>query len=284
MTEPPFGAYAPSPLQRWAIARGRRLRPGAIGKQLASLYKRLARARARRPVDVELFDGLRARLHAYDNSCERRVLCTPQFWDSRERAFIADHIAHSANAAPFQMIDIGANAGLYTLFVAAELARRGQALRAVLMEPEPVMRRRLEFNLAVNGLTKAATVLPWAACRQSGRLRLAPSHTNRGETAVVCAGAPERHGGAIEIDGRTVLEALDAGGLAHLDFLKIDIEGGEYDALEPFFENAPPARWPRMILIETFHEAPGAGAADLCRAAGYRAALATKLNTVFLSG
>lgn len=273
----PYGTYSPTALQRWAIGRGGDLKPGFFGKQAASILKRLAGARSGRPVDIELFNGVKARLHGQDNSCERRVLCTPQFWDAAERAFIAEAIRNSESDAPFYYVDIGANAGLYALFVAGELARAGRRLKAVLLEPEPEMRRRLQFNLAANKIA-GALVLPWAAAAEAGRAQFAVSTNNRGESRLSGDMTADR---PITVECRPLLAALDAGDILRPDLLKIDIEGGEYAVLRAFFDSAPADRLPGMILIETFHEKADARASALCEAAGYRPVLATKLNTIY---
>lgn len=273
----PYGTYSPTALQRWAIDRGRDLKPGFFGKQAASILKRLAGARSGRPVDIELFNGVKARLHGRDNSCERRVLCTPQFWDASERAYIAHAIRNSEADAPYHFVDIGANAGLYALFIAGELRRAGRGLKAVLLEPEPEMRRRLQFNLAANRIVDAL-VLPWAASAVAERAQLTVSTNNRGESRL--NGEAEADG-AVMVECRPLIAALDAGGVHRPDLLKIDIEGGEYSVLRAFFESAPEDRLPGMILIETFHEKADARASALCETAGYRPALATKLNTIY---
>ena len=51
--------------------------------------------------------------------------------------------------------------------------------------------------------------------------------------------------------------------------MKIDIEGHELHALEPFFDTAPVRQWPRKILIEVGHDLKSE-ALDLCLARGYR--------------
>ena len=50
---------------------------------------------------------------------------------------------------------------------------------------------------------------------------------------------------------RLLLDVCHDAGLTRIDALKIDIEGREKRALEPFFDHAPRALWPEMLLVET---------------------------------
>ena len=43
---------------------------------------------------------------------------------------------------------------------------------------------------------------------------------------------------------------LDEAGVAHVDALKIDVEGFEDRVLTGFFGEAPQALWPRAVVIE----------------------------------
>ncbi|MBY0420818.1 MAG: hypothetical protein K2Q06_00845, partial [Parvularculaceae bacterium] len=132
--------------RRWA----HRLPANYFGKKAASLLLGPAGGRAPRAFDVEVFDGARARLHPFDNICEKRVYLSPQLWDAAERAALETEIK-SADAGVFHFVDVGANAGLYTLFVHAAAARANKSARALCVEPDVEMRRRLNFNLAATG-------------------------------------------------------------------------------------------------------------------------------------
>ncbi|GMQ87277.1 MAG: FkbM family methyltransferase [Gammaproteobacteria bacterium] len=271
----PFGSYPLTPLQNWARTRGHKLKPGWLGKRMGSLYRRVAGARNGRPFDVELFGTQRARLHPYDNSCERRVFCTPQFWEHDERRVLAEYMQSAGNDV-FSFIDVGANVGLYSLYVRAVAQRSGISSRICAVEPEPVVRERLEFNLAASGASDIC-VLPWAAVGKEGTVQLSVDENNRGEN---CIDGQATDHSAIAVEGRKLIAIFDAAGIDQPDAMKIDVEGAEYPAIRALLDSAPRHRWPKLILVETFHEDPAYPVANLCSKAGYRIRLKTKLNVI----
>ncbi len=274
---PPFGALAPDARQDWARRRAMAMPTNFFGKQAASAFKRIAGANQRRAFDVDVFEIRKARLHPYDNACERKVYCTPQFWDARERALLASLLsAHPRD--DFIFVDVGANVGLYSLFVSAAAEKAGKAARLISVEPEPVVRSRMEFNFAASRIENETLVLPWAAVGAPQPVVITANPSNRGENRVASDGdAPQR----VSVDGRTLIEIFDAARIDRADAMKIDIEGAEYPALEAMFRNAPQPRWPQLILMETFHDQAADSAERLCLDAGYAPVLKTKLNTVF---
>src|SRR5690349_8700387 len=110
-TTPPFGTYEPSGLVRWIIERTGKLPEGLWGSRRAALFLRRTAIGLLRgaPLDVERY-GARMRLHPYNNNCEKKVLFTPQFFDSIERDILASRITDD-----FVFIDVGANIGAYAL-------------------------------------------------------------------------------------------------------------------------------------------------------------------------
>ena len=241
-------AELPSPpltaMQRRLRAAGHRLPHNWLGKRAASLLLRAAGGKRQRAFEVDVFGGARARLHPFDNISEKRVFITEQFWEAPERAALSDVIARCGDRVRFA--DVGANAGLYTLYVATRCAARGQALSAVLVEPDPVMRARAEANLALSRIE--ATVLPWAASEAAGRLTLTLHTRNRGENSVETANA-DPDGERIEVAARPLADVFAA--LAgRPDVMKIDIEGAEAQAVRGMTAGCDPSLWPRFIQME----------------------------------
>lgn len=272
---PPFGALAPTPAQQRARSLARRLPANWLGRKAASLLLGPAGGRKRRAYDVDIFDGQRARLHPADNISEKRVYLTPQLWDGAERAALAAAIAAHGDGV-FRFMDIGANAGLYTLFARACARRAGLAFRALCVEPDPEMRDRLAFNAQASGAAGDIRLLPYAAAGEDGPLRFAVNAASRGLSHLDAAGG-------LNVEGRTILSMLTEAAetdAPRLDAMKIDIEGHEYPALEAFLRDAPRALWPRLILCETAHESPARSAKALLVAAGYSEVLQTKRNFV----
>ncbi len=271
--DPPFGSYAPSAAQARIRRIAARLPYNYLGRKIASVLLGPAGGRDRRPFDVEAFEHARARLHPYDNICEKRVYLTPHHWDPDERAALADAIAERKGDA-FVFVDVGANVGLYTLFAHSTAERAGVGLRAVCIEPDPELRSRLRVNLSLNGLTEAAAVFSAAAgaSNRTGSLRV--NQDSRGQSRISTG---ERKGD-VKVDMRTLLSMLEEAGVARIDAMKLDIEGHERAVLEPFFADAPDALRPRRIIVETSHDP---SLRDLIIGADYEAEFGNTLNAIF---
>ena len=270
-TAPPFGTYEPSGLVRWIIERTEKLREGAPGARRASLFLRRAAIMCLRgaPLDVQRF-GARMRLHPYNNVCEKKVLFTPQFFDSVERGILAGRITDD-----FVFIDIGANIGAYSLFVAAHA---GSGARILAIEPQPDIFDKLTYNIAQNpfGTIKAVAC---AVADRAGELTLFVDPRNRGESSVKIVGTHE--GSQIRVPAVTLLDLLQEEGFSRVNAMKLDVEGAEDIILEPFLRHAPPHLRPSLLIIED-----GAGQWQIDLPAvlaenGYRLRARTRLNLVY---
>jgi FkbM family methyltransferase len=144
-------------------------------------------------------------------------------------------------------VDIGANVGLFSLFVAAT----ARAALILAIEPEPGNFARLAFNIAANpGLP--ITPLALALGETEGTAGIMLNARDRGGTRMVAAGtgAVGTRAGGVEVRCRPLLAAVTDAGLTGIDALKIDVEGAEDQVLVPFFRDAPTALWPGLIVIE----------------------------------
>ena len=270
--DPPFGALRPGALEERFRGLARGLARNYAGRKLASLLLGPAGGRAKRAYDVEIFGSQKARLHPFDNICEKRVYLTPQHWDAAERALLANRIA-AQQGDDFIFADIGANVGLYTLFARAEAQRAGRRLRAICVEPDPDMRARLAFNIAASVAREEIDILPYAATAAEGPVRFSVNRQSRGMSRIAA-------GGEIEVEGRTLASLLS--GQTRIDAMKIDIEGHEYSVLEAFFRTAPRRLWPDLMIMETSHEAADKSAKALVLDKGYEIALENGLNSVLV--
>ena len=120
-----------------------------LGMRLAIGLRRIVMKRLPEDggVDVKRW-GLRLRLHPRHNGCEKGLLFTPQFYEAGERAALAAWIAKARTAGqPFVFVDIGANVGLFSFFVAS---CAGANARILAIEPERENLRRLRFNIEAN--------------------------------------------------------------------------------------------------------------------------------------
>ena len=267
----PFGAYAPSAFQETVRRQAASLPANAFGRRAASLLLRAAGGKSGRAFDVTVFESERARLHPYDNISEKRVFITPQFWEAEERWDLARFVGEGSGA--FHFLDVGANAGLYTLF-ARSLARvTNRPFQAICVEPAPAMAARLAFNLAASGMSASTQVFDCAAGESDGVTSFRTDTRNRGESRIAATGGQK-------VRVRPLSAIIDDARAPRVDAMKIDVEGAEEAALQGLFA-APGERYrPTYVIMELSHG--GAGAARRLAAEGYRQIIRTQRNGIFV--
>src|SRR3984893_7725878 len=246
---PTFGALAPGWLDRTVMAMTKPLPDSWAGSRLAILLRRAVTMRLAYPdgaLDVERW-GLRMRLHPRDNGCEKNLLFTPRMYEPEELAELESDIARAkANARPFTFVDIGANVGLFSLFVAS---CAGQQARILAIEPEPGNLRRLEFNIRANPGVPI-TVIPKALSDEAGVVAVELDRRDRGGTRTKKIDQAGESTGTVRVPSQTLLDVLAGEGSAASDALKIDVEGLEDVILAPFFRDTPPQLRPRLVIVE----------------------------------
>ena len=275
-TPPPHGALAPGSFDRAVIALTGGLPRNWLGMRLAIGLRRLVTKRLHGDpgLDVERW-GLRVRLHPLRNGCEKGLLFTPQFYEAGERTELSRWIARAVTAArPFVFIDIGANVGLFSLFVAA---RAGGNARIVAVEPERENLRRLRFNLDANpGLP--IQVLPHALGASAGALAIETDERDRGGTRT--RPLSDGEGAQPRVACKTLLQVLNQEAVQWIDALKIDVEGAEDTILMPFLQDAPQSLWPRGLIIEDTRDQWRVDLFSELAARGYRVTARTRQNVM----
>lgn len=268
--ERPFGTFAPKAYLARIIARTRAASDSFLGRKIAYALRRLGlRSLAGAPVDIESL-GAKMRLYPDGNVCEKRVLFTPQYFDAVERELLVSRLRDG-----FTFIDIGANIGAYSLFVAA---RAGRGARILAVEPQPEIFARLAFNIAQNpfGTVKAVAC---ALADKPGELTLFIDPTNRGESSVRILNSSA--GTSVKVPAMTLLSLVEGEGYERIDAIKLDVEGAEDLILEPFLRDAPPSLWPGFIIIEDSRQRWQTDLAGLLERNGYKLVAQTRLNLVF---
>lgn len=125
---------------------------------------------------------------------------------------------------PKLIVDLGAHVGFSVLL----WARRFPSARIVAFEPHPEHLELLYRHVLKNALVERVEIVAGAASHRVDRLFL----TNRDVCSEVVDAAPE---GGFRVRSRDVFQEL-AG--ERIDFLKMDIEGGEFEILsDPRFES-----------------------------------------------
>jgi FkbM family methyltransferase len=269
--EKPFGSFAPGPLQASLIALGQRMPDGWAGRRGASFIRSLLKRISDVPVDAVRL-GSRMRLYPRGNASEKRLMVSPQFFDPRELDLLQRFLTPD-----FVFIDIGANAGAYTLFVAS---RTGSGARIIAVEPHPGARERLTCNLALNGL-QWVSVAPVALGDAPGEIDLHINERNMGSTSANAQWEPDMPRRVISVRCETLLDLVRSHGLERIDAIKADVEGLEDRILLPFLEAAPPALRPRLLIVEDGRRAWQRDLPGELMSLGYRAVLSTGGNLAF---
>lgn len=237
-SQAPFGSYPPVGLaanlltltQKTVLGRGHIRK--AIGKYL--------RTKVLTPLDTQLW-GRNARLHLQSNYSEMKAVLNPATYSKSDFDFIRKHLPASGT-----FIDIGANAGMFSLF-ASSLLKRGATIMAV--EPQPEVFTRMSYNMTeANNLAAEGirTALVQAA--------IGP------ETGTAELSIPDELGQASlrqEVGGDKIIvpmiplgDLLRRENIAHVDVMKIDVEGFEDAVLQTFFEKEARPLYPKAVLIE----------------------------------
>ena len=274
----PYGTFAPGQFDRSIISVTERLPDNWPGLRIAIALRRLVLARLRddRPLDVERWN-LRLRLYPCRNGCEKALLFTPQMYERCELSALTTQIDKTKRAGrQFVFIDLGANVGLFSLFVASQA---GADAKILAIEPEPENLRRFRFNLAANH-PLPITVLDVALGAWADEISLIVNRRDRGGTRVGRSG-DEVEGAAVRARCVPLLTALDCCHIGAIDALKIDIEGYEPEVLLPFFRDAPQSLWPNLLIIEDGRSGWSADLFSELQNRGYAQSARSRLNVIF---
>ncbi|MGD0847668.1 FkbM family methyltransferase [Bradyrhizobium sp.] len=268
-SSPPFGAFAPTRAQATIISLAHRsqLKRGAFRPMMSRLVDLLRAG----PLDVP-YQGAAFRFYHQASATERGALFNPDY-NLEELEFLRGQIP-----AGGVFVDIGAHVGTYALVLAGHVGTGG---KVIAVEPHPVAHARLSFNRTASGFAQVMLVAA-AAGPSDGELSIETDGDNLGASHIV-SGPPSI--GAIRVPSLRLERILAEAGVSKVDGLKIDVEGFEDRVLTGFFRDAPPALWPRAVVIEHLSKDEWLDdcIADM-RARGYREAGKTRSNTLLKRG
>jgi len=273
----PFGGRIPGRLDRAVLAATRAMPDNWLGLRLAMVFRRVTMRRlGQGGLDTMLW-GMRLRLYPRRNGCEKNALFTPQMFDVFERDVLAQAIERRrAEGKTFTFVDIGANVGLYSLFVAA---RAGNNARILAIEPQPGILERLRFNLAANP-GAPIDVLAIAVADHDGTVDLLIDPRDSGGTRIdKDAAASEDE--TVPVPCRPLVAILADAGISGVDALKIDVEGAEDLALAPFLQAAAHHLLPDLVLIEDTRGQWRTDVFALLRQRGYTEFARSRQNVAF---
>ncbi len=267
--EKPFGAYALEGRNKQLLKWAQSLPSGWLGRRAALILRKAVLSGGPAIVDATV-EGLKYRLYTRDNVSERKFLFMPQFYDPYERARVRQVLFDGGVFA-----DIGANAGLYTLAAAPHVGDSGKVLA---IEPNPVVLRRLKFNVALNNFQNRVVIAPVGVSDAEGSFDLTLDDSNLGGSSLV----EDRGGKKITVECHKLLPLAERYGLEKIDALKIDIEGAEDRALAPFFADAPEGLHPKLLILENSPAAWKADLPALLKDKGYALEKTTHMNQVWV--
>jgi FkbM family methyltransferase len=168
------------------------------------------------------------------------------------------------------VVDVGANWGYFSMTCAHLVGAHG---RVIALEPHPLLTSTLASNVRRNNLTHVETLAAAAGARAGTRgfVGFAQDGGNSGlSRAAGTAERPDFHCRTVALD-----ELLDERRLSAIDLTKIDIEGGEVDAIAGMASGLAAHRY-RFVLLECHPELIGRAGSTLERClepftrAGYR--------------
>lgn len=240
--------------------------------------KRLRKALAKRrpgPFDATV-EGIGMRVYPAENRDDRVLLGLGRLPEADEHRLIRPFVGPGK-----LFVDIGANVGTYSLWVARTAAPN---TRVVAFEPHPRTFAKLAFNLAANA-AENVVAKNLAIAGEAGSMQLfSDGGGNIGHASLLKEGAGTvRSTETVQVAPLSLV--LGDLGIERIDLLKIDVEGFEDRALLPLFDQAPATLWPRAILIETVlsHLWERDCLGELA-AKGYRRQAATAENVLLVRG
>lgn len=243
----PFGTYALAPW-RDSIRRLAIFAPHSrLGMWIISVVRRLTlvghSVGLSGPLDINVAENVNARLFPSSNRCEKRALAGIHIWDARERQALNEALSSHKADNPFVFVDVGANVGLYTLFVHASAKQLNKSVKLLAIEPDMENRNRLSFNLEASRCN--ADIDSSGVAGTAGKGYLSEANKNRGEVHVSSQGSGQ------EINLNTLENIVIQHELDHIDAMKVDIEGHDLAALKSFFKSASTVLWPKLLIVET---------------------------------
>ncbi len=265
----PFGTYRLSPDREARRYSAERLRDNRFGRWAISLCRKQVMRGQREPFDIPVAPGVKARLYPSTNRCEKRAFCGVQIWDAAERDALRRAVEQAAEDS-FTFLDVGANVGLYSLFVNAYGQAAGRPTRIIAVEPSQDMGARLRFNAHASDAPIEHFSL--AISDAPGTAYLSDGGTNRGEGQLADAGEP--------VEVITLLQLCERAKINRIDAMKLDIEGHDFRALRAFFQDASDRLKPNLIIIE-LPQGDRSAIIELMDGQNYLLCDTTSLNGIF---
>jgi FkbM family methyltransferase len=168
--------------------------------------------------------GLRKKFNGYSVKIPTRFInYFPSNYEAENFSFLSQHCIKGA-----VVFDIGAHIGLFSV-IASEIA--GNSGKVFAFEPSPSTTGFLKKTIAIN--KKEALIFPvqQAMSKEIGKLTFFVSDNKVDNSNSLVSYEDGRKLSGIEVDVNTIDDFAAAKKLTAVDFIKIDVEGAEYDTL-----------------------------------------------------
>jgi FkbM family methyltransferase len=196
---------------------------GSFERRLRDWYDRIMRGTGRVPYTVK---AQGARFVVDTTDLIDRELAINGIWEAEQ---LEDFAAICRTHDVDYFLDIGANAGVYSIM----LAVAGIGAEIIAFEPDPGNRARLKANIAANGLAYRIQVVPDAVGDKAGEVTLMEAGVhNRGESWIAHPDKPPEEAAGVATHVVRQIRFDDEFAMSGKTILvKMDVEGSEFHAL-----------------------------------------------------
>jgi FkbM family methyltransferase len=149
----------------------------------------------------------------------------------------------------FTVVDAGANWGYYVLLASRRIGPTGKVYA---FEPDPRNAAALRFNVSLHRENNIV-VEEKAIAAQNGLIPFSAATDKPGDEIRASSVIASNAGNVLQVPGVAIDDYCNRSGIATVDLLKMDIEGGEADAVDGMREGIRIGRY-RHVLLELHPE------------------------------
>jgi FkbM family methyltransferase len=210
-----------------------------------------------------------------DNITEKKALVCNRY-DKIEIDFLENHLKKRDNAI---FVDVGANSGLYSIYLASKM---NAGSRVLALEPNPRMCERISKNAQLLQLYKMAIDIDIAIeqCCVGLSFEEVYLDLSKGVGSANVVIAPTCN--SIAVQSKPILDILRYRSISTIDAIKIDVGGFEDRVLMPLICRSPLLA-PKVLVFEYVHS--GNWEFDLiekCISFGYNEILRTRSSCLMI--
>jgi FkbM family methyltransferase len=178
-----------------------------------------------RIIDIFTFGtGLRKKFNGYSVKIPTRFInYFPSNYEADNFSFLSEHCIKGG-----VVLDIGAHIGLFSV-IASEIA--GNSGKIFAFEPSPSTTSFLKKTIAINKKEILIFPVQQAMSNETGKLTFFVSDNKVDNSNSLVSYEDGRKLSGIEVDVNTIDNFAAAKKLSAVNFIKIDVEGAEYDTL-----------------------------------------------------